>query len=233
MAKAPIEPAAAVPPALFTFLKDLSKNNDKDWFTENKKRYEQSVKEPLLGVIAGMQPVLDKVSTHFQAVAKVNGGSMSRIYRDVRFSDDKTPYHTYMMMNFSHEGASKTKPGPSIYVRLEPGACGIGMGIGNVETKFLNKIRDHIVDNPTAWKKARHNKSVGSCQMWGDELKRAPKGYDPDHPLIDDIKRKAFVLKMDLTQKEAATDLVNAVGKRFKEAGPFMKFLSEALDLEF
>ena len=104
---------------LFEFLLDLRANNDREWFAENKRRYEQHVKEPLLAFIEDLEPHLHSVSEHFVADTRANGGSMFRIYRDVRFSKDKSPYKTQAAVQFRHE-AGKSVHAPGFYLHLEP-----------------------------------------------------------------------------------------------------------------
>ena len=90
-------------PATFSFLRDLAKNNNREWFGDHKDRYENHVKEPALRFIVDVGPKLDKISPHFRADPRANGGSLFRIYRDTRFSKDKTPYKTHTGIQFRHE----------------------------------------------------------------------------------------------------------------------------------
>ena len=106
-------------PELFEFLLDLRANNMREWFQENKGRYERHVKEPLLQFIEDFEPYLHSISEHFVADARANGGSMFRIYRDVRFSKDKTPYKTQAAVHFRHE-AGKSAHAPGFYLHLAP-----------------------------------------------------------------------------------------------------------------
>ena len=87
------------------FFKDLAKNNNRPWFEENKPRYQDSVVTPMLAFIEAMQAPLARISPHYRAIPKAHGGSMFRIYRDTRFSKDKTPYKTHAAAQFRHAGA--------------------------------------------------------------------------------------------------------------------------------
>ena len=92
-------------PELFSFLEDLAANNDREWFAANKRRYEEHLLEPALAFIEDFAPRLEQISPHFRADPRPNGGSLFRIYRDTRFSKDKTPYKTNVGIHFRHERA--------------------------------------------------------------------------------------------------------------------------------
>src|SRR5262245_16529190 len=107
-------------PALFKFLKDLAKNNNRPWFEENKARFERDVRDPLLSFIGDFASPLAKISKHYLADPRPSGGSMFRIYRDTRFAKDKSPYKTHVAAHFRHS-AGKDVHAPGFYVHLEPG----------------------------------------------------------------------------------------------------------------
>ena len=129
---------------LLGFLSDLAAHNNREWFQANKERYEQSVRDPFLQLVADLQPRLKKISPHFVADPRPVGGSMMRIYRDTRFSKDKTPYKTGVMAHFWH---AKGKEGatPAFYLRLRPGESAAGGGIWHPEPDALKRIRNAIV----------------------------------------------------------------------------------------
>ena len=221
-------------PALFKFLKDLKKNNDRDWFKANQARYESAVREPALAFIEAFGPHLHKISPHFRADAKKVGGSLFRIHRDVRFGKDKSPYKTNTGVHFRHE-LGKDAHAPGFYVHLEPGGCFIGAGIWRPDGPATKAIRAAIVERDKVWKKAtRTKKFTGTWRFGGTSLKRPPPGFDKDHPLIEDVKRKDFIAVADLTQKSvAARDFDKQLAKTLKTAGPLVKFLCEALGVSF
>src|SRR5918992_310398 len=134
----------------FAFLRELKRNNDRDWFNANKDRYEGSVKEPFLQFINDVGPALRKVSRNLVADPRPVGGSMFRIYRDVRFSKDKSPYKTHAGIHFRH-AFGKDAHAPGFYLHLEPGGSFAGVGIWRGGPATLGKIRDAIVDDPDAW----------------------------------------------------------------------------------
>lgn len=219
---------------LFSFLEELEQNNRREWFEENRARYEREVREPMLSFIADFAPRLKKISSKFVADPRPQGGSMFRIYRDVRFSPDKRPYKTHASARFSHVLARDVHA-PGYYVHLEPGNVFFGAGIWHPEPSTLGKIRDFMVQNPRQWKKSVDDPGLRKkWELRGDALSRPPKGYDPTHPLIDDLKRKDFIAIAGVSEADV---LAPAFIDRFAEvcgaASPLMKFLTKALEIQF
>ena len=219
---------------LFQFLKELRQHNDREWFLRNKDRYETAVRAPFLRLIADLGPRLKTLSPHFLADPSPVGGSMMRIYRDLRFSKDKTPYKTFVAAHFEHnDGANEASP--AFYLRLEPGGSSIGGGVWRPPPPELREIRDAIFSKPDNWRKAVAGRSFRSgCGLVGESLKKAPPGYAPDHPLIEDIKRRDFATSTALEDREVlAADFIGTLITRFRAIGPFMRFLTEALGLRY
>ena len=203
----------------FAFLRDLAKNNDRDWFAENKDRYEGSVKEPFLQFINDVGPELRKVSKALVADPRPNGGSMFRIYRDVRFSRDKSPYKPYASAHFS---MGKGEHGPGYYLHVQPGQCFLAGGMWMPEPPVLQSIRERISAKPAEWKKARVELDDSE-----ETLKRPPRGFDADDPMIEDIKRKSFTGSVMLTEKQlTGPDLIKTFIGGCRTLAPLMKFLS-------
>jgi uncharacterized protein (TIGR02453 family) len=221
-------------PALFKFLSDLAANNDRDWFNANKDRYIETVQEPALDFITDFGPRLKRISPHFTADSRVQGGSLFRIYRDTRFGADKTPYKTNTGMQFRHERA-KDAHAPGFYLHLQPRECFMGVGLWRPRASVANEIRQHIDEKPVAWKRAAHGKKFkGVFTLEGDSLKRPPSGFDAEHALIEDLKRKDFIASVRLTQKEVTSaGFMDLFDSRCRTAGPYMKFLCEALRLPY
>jgi uncharacterized protein (TIGR02453 family) len=217
---------------LFRFLKDLNVHNEREWFLANKQRYEDEVQEPFLRLIADLAPALKNVAGGFIADPSPNGGSMMRIYRDIRFSKDKSPYKTFVAAHFWH---ARVKQGaaPAYYLRLEPGASVIGGGIWQPESQALKKIRDRIVAEPEVWRRARSAHDLGAtCEISGQTLKRPPAGYDAHHPFIEDLKRKDFTVSARLRDREVMSDrFTDIVLDKIRASSPFMQFLSEAIEI--
>lgn len=219
-------------PELFDFLRELSSNNNRDWFTANKERYERDVREPMLQLINDFEAPLRAISRHFVADPRKSGGSLFRIYRDTRFSKDKTPYKTNVAAQFRHR-EGKNVHAPGFYLSLAPGEVHLGAGIWHPDSPSLAKIRQAIVDRPRAWKNAVSGEAFGDTfELGGDSLKRAPKGFDPEHPLIEDLKRKDFVAFARLDESVALDgDFLERYAEHCRIAAPLTRFLTQTLDL--
>ena len=217
------------------FLKDLENNNSRDWFLANKARYEQDALGPFLDFIRAMRPRLEKLSSHILASDKKVGGAMMRLNRDVRFSKDKTPYAPRLAARFMHDQGKKGGA-PGYYVNIDARGCTLGTGIWRPDTKFVGSIRDHIVKEPKAWKSATGAKAFRDAfgDLAGESLKRPPRGYDAEHPLVEDLKRKDFVAfcewKASAVTKEGFD---KAAAKAYAASNRFMAFLCDALKLPF
>ena len=222
--------------SFFAFFRDLAKNNDRAWFEENKPRYKEVVVAPCVAFIEAIGPKLKKISPHFVADPRPNGGSMFRIHRDTRFSKEKTPYKTHAGLQFRHD-AGKDAHAPGFYLHLEPGQVFFGGGVWMPDNPTLGRIRDAIVAKTPAWKRARTAKSVvetfGDLAA-GDALIRAPKGYDPEHAMIDDLRRKSFFVTTTATVSQAGDPkFLDQVAGAYADARPVIKFLTEAVGAEF
>lgn len=218
----------------FSFLDELAANNNRAWFEENKSRYEALVREPALDFIEAMEPALKSFAPSFRAEPRKVGGSLMRVFRDTRFSRDKTPYKTNIGIQFRH-AFGKDVHAPGFYVHIASDECFFGAGCWHPEADALGKIRDLVAQKPEQWLTVRDNKKfTAQWELWGERLTRPPRGYAADHPAIEDIKRKDFVALTPLSIKEVTgTGLVKLAEKRFTEAAPFMKFLCVALDVPY
>jgi len=219
-------------PELFTFFRELRKNNNRDWFMTNKTRYESLVRDPMLDFISDFGVFLRKISPHFVADPRPSGGSMFRVYRDTRFSNDKSPYKLQAAARFRHV-LGKEIHAPGFYLHLEPGAVFAGAGVWHPDTPTLTKIRDAIVGDPGRWKRAVSMRTKGrGLVLSGESLKRPPRGYAPDHPLIEDLKRKDFVTITRFTQAQAsADDFLTRYVSACRDMAPFTRFITEAAGL--
>jgi uncharacterized protein (TIGR02453 family) len=222
------------PAELFVFFEQLRANNDRAWFSENKPRYYEVVVNPITEFITRMAPRLRGISEHFVADPRPHGGSMFRIYRDTRFSRDKTPYKTHAGIHFRHE-AGRNAHAPGFYVHLSPDGISFGGGIWRPAGPELGRIRDHIADNARAWSRISNSPDVGAAGgVRGDSLKRPPRGFDPDHQHIDDLKRKSFFVMVDAPRSAALEPgFPDAVADAFEVAAPLNQFVCGALDLPF
>ena len=161
-----------------------------------------------------------------------NGGSLFRIYRDVRFSRDKRPYKTNVGAHFRHQ-AGKDAHAPGFYFHIEPGEVFGGSGIWHPDAPALTKIRDAIVENPKGWRRATSAKVLGADGVLsGESLKRPPHGYDPDHPLIDDLKHKDFFVGARFSEEEACErDFIKTFAGQCRRFASLTKFLTQSLGL--
>ena len=223
----------ALSEGLFRFLAELKDNNDRDWFQARKGRYEDEVKAPLLAFIGGFDERLGRLSAHFVADPRPVGGSLFRIYRDVRFSKDKSPYKTAAGIHFRHERA-KDVHAPGYYLHLEPAACFAACGLWMPATAQAQQVRAAIDRDQPGWRAARQAAQAGGFVMDGNSLKRPPRGYAAGHPLIEDLKRKDFTLTAALDpQVVTAADFPSRLQERWSHTTPFMRFVTEALGLAF
>ncbi len=224
--------ARAFAPALFRFLRDLRKNNDRDWFLAPKEVYERDVREPALDFIAMFEPSLRRISAHLVADARPVGGSLFRIHRDVRFSKDKRPYKTHVGIHFRHEAAEGAHA-PGFYLQLEPGDVFAAAGIWQPDGAVLADVRDAIAESPAAWRRAvRAREFASRWALAGESLVRVPRGYDPEHPFAEDLKRKSYIAHTGFTERDAcAPDFAERLADAWRASAPLMRFLARALDL--
>ena len=222
------------PKDFFSFFNELKKNNNRDWFNANKSRYHESVVEPMGEYISCMAPRLHAISPFYNADPRPHGGSMFRIYRDTRFSKDKTPYKTHAACHFRHQ-AGRDAHAPGFYMHIQTDGISIGAGIWRPPAKQLGLIREFIADNPAAWEKLVRSASVkrmGGVQ--GDSLKRPPRGYQADSKHIEDLKRKSFYLMTGVDAESALSSaLVSQSARIFRSAAKLNHFINDALDLPF
>lgn len=212
------------------FLNDLHDNNTRSWFAENKTRYESSFLEPALALIRALEKPLGKAAPMLQVDARKSGGSLMRIYKDTRFSKDKTPYKTNMGIHLRHR-AGKDVHAPGIYLHIAPEELFLGAGIWRPASEALAQIRTFIANNPTGWERMCKNKKLSAAfEFYDDRLKTAPRGIPKDHPQIDQLRLKSFLcmakLKRSEIESQAFPDQVIAL---VKTAKPIMATLCEAL----
>jgi uncharacterized protein (TIGR02453 family) len=224
----------AFSPELLTFLQQLRENNNKAWFQQHKAEYEQQVRGPALAFIAAMEMEVRAISPYYTAVAKKVGGSLMRPYRDTRFSKDKTPYKLNVGIQFRHE-SSKDVHAPGFYLHIEPDEVFIGVGVWHPDSPSLGRIRDALAERPAHYLDAMANDDFQQYfQLAGDRLIRPPRGYDKEHPHIEEIKRKDFIA---LTTLDPAilfqADFCDQVARRFRAASPFQGWLCDALGLRY
>ncbi|MEO5623262.1 MAG: DUF2461 domain-containing protein [Dokdonella sp.] len=220
--------------ATFKFLRDLAANNNRTWFAANKPRYEDVLRQPFLQLITDLQAPLARISTHYRADPRAQGGSLFRIHRDTRFANDKTPYKTWAGARFAHERRREIEA-PSFYLHIQPRDCFAGGGVWHPQSSTLKKIRDFLANNPATWKKATRAKAFRDrFEFWGTSLTRAPRGFDPAHALVADLMRRNFAAGQSFPDALARSDeLLPFVVDTFQHVAPMIDYLCAAVDLEF
>ena len=221
-------------PEMIQFFGELALNNDREWFEANKARYERVVREPALAFIRAMAPRLSKLSKHVLAIDKKVGGSLMRPYRDTRFASDKTPYKTNLGIQFRH-AAGKDVHAPGLYFHVDADEVFLAAGTWHPEPEALAAIRTRIAEQPKAWVKARDDAGFKKVfELQGESLSRPPRGFDKEHPQIEDLKRKDHIAVCNLAHKDLyGAKVVDRVAERFAASKPYMKFLCAALDVPF
>ena len=221
-------------PELAAFMEDLRSNNERDWFTANRDRYEATVREPSRAFIRAMAPALAAISPHFRADDRKTGGSLMRIHRDTRFSRDKTPYKTNVGIQFRH-ALGRDVHAPGFYVHLEPGSAFLGAGVWRPDSSALFMIRARIDEEPDAWREVRDDEAFRAAfRLGGESLKTMPRGFARDHALGEDLRRKDFIALHELPLEDAlGPEFPDLATARLRDAAGFMRFLCEALDVPF
>jgi uncharacterized protein (TIGR02453 family) len=219
----------------FRFLRSLARNNEREWFHAHKADYDTHVRQPFLALITDLQPALREVSEHYRADPKTVGGSLFRIHRDTRFSNNKAPYKNWQGARLFH-ARSKEVEAPSFYIHLQPGNCFIGAGLWHPEPDTLRRIRHFIVDNPGSWAAAAHGTAFRKRFDLDDDemLVRPPRGFPADFVHLDDLRRKNHVALRAIDDATmTGPRLLATLAKDLQGLGPYMDYLCAALDLEF
>jgi len=221
-------------PETIRFLEQLAANNNRDWFNENKRRYEEDVLDVALRFIQSMQDPLAEIAPQFVASPTRMGGSLMRVYRDTRFSRDKTPYKTNIGIQFRHEKA-KDVHSPGYYLHVDPNQVFIGVGMWRPDAESLRNIRQRIAARPGEWQRVMSDRGFKRhFDLGGESLLRPPRGFDKDHECIEDIKRKSFIAVRELDVDACLkTQFQRTVESSFKTAEPFMRFLCKAVGVRF
>lgn len=221
------------PKEFFGFFRELKAHNERTWFEVNKTRFRETVQSPMSDFIAAMAPRLARISKQFVADPRPHGGSTFRIHRDVRFSKDKRPYKEHGACQFRHR-LGRDVHAPGFYVHLAPKEVFVGAGLWMPESDALLKIRNAIATKPGTWKKIVNDKRFVQTfgEVEGEQLQRPPRGFDPNHPFIADIRRKSFVVGRDSSESAArSAAFVTETAHCFAAAAPFMRFLCSALSV--
>jgi len=206
------------------FLKDLRNNNNKPWFEKNKDRYLE-MHQNMIAFAEGMMAELGKSD---KLVPMTGKKSLFRIYRDVRFSKDKTPYKSHMAGRMKRD-TDWLRGG--YYYHVSPGDTTLALGFWNPNPKDMKLIRDNIAQDDKTLRKILNSKKItNTFNLHGQQLKTAPKGYPKDHPAIELLRYKQLVLTRNFTDKETLDKgFLKECVKTFKTSRPFLDYMSEIL----
>jgi uncharacterized protein (TIGR02453 family) len=210
------------------FLRDLKKNNDREWFTPRKSVYEERLRLPMIELVRAVHGEMLRFAPEYVGEP---AKCVFRIYRDTRFAKDKTPYKTHVAAWFRRNGLEKNR-GAGYYFSISPEEVEIAGGIYHPEPDVLLTVRQHIARHHAAFqatfRSPKFKKLLGDLR--GESAARAPKGFDPDHPAIDLLKRKMYCFYISLDPALATSPkLFGEIVKRFEVMAPFMEFLNRPL----
>jgi uncharacterized protein (TIGR02453 family) len=218
---------AGFPPEAIQFLRGLKKNNRREWFQPRKDVYEQQVKAPMTELVSALNRELALFAPDYIADPKK---AIFRIYRDTRFSADKTPYKTHTAAWFAPRGQGPG--GAGLYFSVSADSIEIAGGVYHPERDVLLAVRTLIAEHHTELrrilKSPKVKKLLGDLQ--GGELTRVPKGFCAEHPAADLIKKKDWVLGQNLEPSLATSpELLPAIRDRFRAMGPFLEFMNRSM----
>ena len=226
-------------PAAITFLRGLKKNNRKEWFEEHRDDYEREIKSPLLTLIEEVDVLLAGFAPEIIGSPK---RSMFRIYRDVRFSKDKSPYKTHAASWFYHRdggssvGSEAAHGGAGFYFHLAPEGSFMGGGIWMPPRPVLNRIRQNIADDHEGFEDIILSKDFkrrfGELER-ENMLTRPPRGFAPDHPAGDWLRYQSFTAGRAVTPEEyLSPKLPQILAKHYQAMTPLIRWLNEASGLK-
>lgn len=205
----------------FKFLKDLAANNNREWFQEHKERYKVAQAEA--------KSFLEGVESELNKFDQIEKKKLFRIYRDVRFSKDKTPYNTAFRMSLGRDGHYRRG---GYYIQIGPSVTKVGGGFYNPNPTDLKRLRDNIARDAAPLRKIIRSKTFKSNfgELLGEQLKTAPKGYDKTHPDIDLLRYKSMYVFKSFSDKEAKQDnMIKEIAKTYKAISPFFNYMTEIL----
>ncbi len=197
-------------------------------------RYEALLREPARAFVRAVGARLGEVTEHLVADDRKVGGSLMRIHRDVRFSKDKSPYKTNVGIHFRHD-AGKNVHAPGLYLHLSNDECFVGVGIWGPDTPMLTAIRAKIDGEQARWRAIVEAPAfTEGMRREGEALKRPPRGYPKEHPLVEDLKLKHHIAVSDVPDAVVESpEIVDFVLDRLKRAADYAAFVCEAAQVEF
>jgi uncharacterized protein (TIGR02453 family) len=217
------------PAAGIAFLRDLKKHNDRDWFTPRKPVFEEKVRQPMIELVRAVHGEMARFAPEYVGEPVK---CVYRIYRDTRFSKDKTPYKTFVSALMLRNNFDKHDGSAGYYFSISPEEIEVAGGIYKPDRDTLLAVRQHIAANTAAFRATFENRRVKKLlgELQGESLARVPKGFAADHPAIELLKRKDYLLDTQLDAKLATTPrLLGEVVARIEAMKPFIEYLNQPL----
>lgn len=220
------------PPEGMQFLGALARHNRREWFQPRKRIYEEQVKAPMAELVAALNSEMMRFAPdHVNEPAK----AIYRIYRDTRFSKDKTPYKTHIAAIFPRRGMEK-HGSAGLYFSVSSKEIEVAGGVYMPGPETLLAIRTHMAEHHEEFRRIIRAKRLRALmgEMHGEQLSRVPKGFSREHPAADLLRHKQWLLYVMLDMKLASTPkLLSEVGRRFEAMMPFLEFLNRPLRRTF
>ncbi len=216
------------PKEMMTFFRSLKRNNRREWFQPRKPQFEQHIKGPMIELVAALNSEFAKFAPAYVSDPKK---AVFRIYRDTRFSADKTPYKTHIAASFSRRGGERLAAG-GYYFSVSHDQIEVAGGIYHPEPDTMLTVRTHIAEHHEELSGLLADRKVRRLlgKLQGAELTRAPKGFDPTHPAIKLIKMKDWILDTNLDASLSTTpQLYREIADRFRAMAPLIEFLNRPL----
>lgn len=216
------------PPETVKFLRQLKRNNNRPWFQAHKTDFEEKVKQPLVDLVTALGGAMHGFAPEMVTDPK---RSIFRIYRDTRFSPDKTPYKTHLAAHFTAAGVGK-HVGAGLYFHLDPDELLVGGGVYMPPAPELRLIRNHIAHHAEELRRILRNSTFKRIYggLQGDQLTRPPKGFPPDHPELDLLRYKQFVAWFERPPAVAETPrLFPLLIEAFVALLPLVRFINAGL----
>jgi uncharacterized protein (TIGR02453 family) len=216
------------PQAGIDFFRGLARNNRREWFQPRKAVFEEQVKQPMRTLVEAVNGALAGFAPAYVTDPEK---AIYRIYRDTRFSKDKTPYKDHIAASF-HRRTESPHGDAGYYFAISHKEVAIGGGIYMPEPQTLVTLRNHLAQNHQDFRKILANRTLRRLlgELQGDQLSRMPKGFPSDHPAEDLLRRKRFILYVELAPDIATTRaLYNEIVSRFRAMVPFLDFLTAPL----
>ena len=217
-----------IPQEGIEFFRGLARHNNRDWFLPRKQIFEEQVKQPMRELVSAVNHAMMEFAPDYVTDPDK---AIYRIYRDTRFSKDKTPYKTHLAANFRWQGGGRHECA-GYYFAISHKNAAIGGGLYMPEPEVLRALRNHIADNPAQFRKLIGSATVRKLfgEMQGEQLSRVPKGFSADHPAADLLRFKQFIFYTEQPPELAVTPaFLREIVQRFRAIAPFVAFLNAPL----